>query len=108
MMKNMYEVSHLIFAIEVIAFLPVILALSLFIYYFIKDTKQSRSLLPLACFMMMVSNLIAYAGIVIGALFIDDIPTAAIMTLLPVNGLGALLYFYFKYVCHEWEQMGPV
>ena len=58
--------------------------------------------------MMMVSNLIAYAGIVIGALFIDDIPTAAIMTLLPVNGLGALLYFYFKYVCHEWEQMGPV
>ena len=99
MMKNMYEVSHLIFAIEVIAFLPVILALSLFIYYFIKDTKQSRGLLPLACFMMMVSNIIAYAGIVIGAFFVNEIPTAAIMTLLPVNGLGTLLYFYFKYVC---------
>ena len=95
----MYDVSHFIFAIELIAFLPVILAFGLFIYYFIKDTKQSRSLLPLACFMMMISNVVAYAGVVIGALVVDDIPTAAIMTLLPVNGLGALMYFYFKYIC---------
>ena len=99
LMKNMYDVSHFIFAIELIAFLPVILAFALFIYYFIKDTKQSRGLLTLACFMMMISNVVAYAGIVIGALVVEDIPTAAIMTLLPVNGLGALMYFYFKYIC---------
>ena len=103
MISNMFPISHLIFAIEVVAVLPILLALFIFILYFIKDTKQSRSNLVLACSLMILANIVAYAGIIIGALVVDEIPVSAIMSLLPVNGLGALIYFYFRYICIEWE-----
>ena len=87
--------------------LPMVLALIIFIIYFIKDSKQNRANLVLACSLMILANILAYAGILIGALLVDEIPISATMTMLPVNGLGALIYFYFRYICIEWEQMGP-
>ena len=48
---------------------------------------------------MVLGEIIAYAGIVVGAMFVPEIPGAAIMSFLPVNGLQAFIYFYFRWIC---------
>ena len=68
---------------------------------------ETRSNLVLACALMVLGEIIAYAGIIVGAIFIPEIPGAAIMTFLPVNGLQAAIYFYFRWICSEWKNMGP-
>ena len=43
--------------------------------YIFKDNRSTRRTLPLACALMMLANLVEYAGIVAGAIFDPNVPT---------------------------------
>ena len=87
------------------AVIPSFVSLLIFGFYFYEDSKQSRKLLADACALMILSELIAYTGIAIGSIISDNIPSGSILTFIPVYGLAALMYFYFRQICKEWETM---
>ena len=103
---KMQEVSTIVMLFYYIATIPSIFALFLFATFFYKDSTESRGRLPLACALFIFVNAIEYIGMVFGAIFSDNIPYGSIMTFIPVNGLGAWMYFYFRMICQQWKQMG--
>ena len=59
----------------------------------------------LSCGMMIVANLIEYAGMVAGAVFSPTIPFNAVLIYLPINGLNVVMYAYFYQICSFWASM---
>ena len=106
MAVKMQEVSTIVMLFYYIATIPSIFALFLFALYIYKDTNENRGRLPLACALFIGVNVIEYIGMVCGAILSDNIPYGSIMTFIPVNGLGAWMYFYFRMICQQWKQMG--
>lgn len=49
----------------------------------------------LSCGLLIIANLIEYAGIFAGAVFSPNIEFNAILIYLPINGMNALVYAYF-------------
>ena len=80
-------------------------ALMFFFVFYFSDTFKNRYNLVLACALMIFANLIAYFGIVIGAIVEPDIPRSAILQFLPVIGLSAVMYWYFRIVCKDYSLM---
>ena len=54
---------------------------------------------------MVISNIVAYVGISVGSIVSDEIPLSTMLTFIPINGLGALMYLYFAMICQEWAQL---
>ena len=107
MAVKMTEVSTIVMLFYYMALAPSIFGLFLYAPYFYKDSVDARSRLPLACALFIFVNFIEYVGMVFGAIFSENIPYGSIMTFIPVNGLGAWMYFYFRMICIQWKQMGP-
>ena len=55
---------------------------------------------------MVLAEIIAYVGMVVGAIVSDNIPVQNILTFIPINGLNALFYFMFRMICIQWYQLG--
>ena len=104
---RMESISTLVMIFYYVAVMPCFLSLLLFGFYFYEDSKQSRKLLADACGLMIVAEVIAYVGIAIGSQISSNIPSGSILTFIPVNGLAALMYFYFRMICKEWQHLGP-
>ena len=104
---RMEPISELVMIFYYIAVMPCFISLVLFGFYFYEDSKQSRKFLADACGLMILAEFIAYLGIAIGSQVSENIPSGSILTFIPVNGLAALMYFYFRLICKEWHQLGP-
>ena len=101
----MREVSEIVMFFDVVALFPEVLAFNLFLMYYCKDNRSTRYNLILACALMVLGNVIQYTGIIIGSILDPNIPTSAPFSFLLVNGLAAIIYWYFRYICVEWHTM---
>ena len=97
--NNIADVSMIVMIFYYIALIPAAVGFLIFVQYFLKDTTQNRKYLQDACGLMILAEVIAYTGMVVGAILSDQIPTQNILTFIPINGLNALFYFMFRMIC---------
>ena len=102
----MKDVSHLVFAFFLASLFPAMISVFVFLkYFFTADSYDNRKHLQLGCGLMILSTIIQYIGIVVGALMVDSIPAQSIWVFFITNGLNVFNYVYFLIMCDLWTNL---
>ena len=105
----LHDTSKIVFGFYAAALLPAIIAVYIYLRYFLmSDSLNNREHLQLACGLMVVSTVTQYAGICTGAIFDgDNVPTESIWIFLILHGFNTFNYIYFYIMTSIWAQMHP-
>ena len=93
-------------ALSMIGVVAMLVSLALFMRYFCQDSYAARAHLRHACTINAIANILAYIGIVIGALNEIDIPDKEAYTAIPNYVLPGVIWCYFRYICTKWMELG--
>ena len=104
--RRMMHISTLVTIFFAVALVFMFINCLLFLRYFLRDDIPRRQGLVFGCMCMLMANIVAFIGIVFGAIFSSKIPGSAIFNFLPTYLFPALLWFYYRMICIQWSEMG--
>lgn len=96
----------MVFGFFIASLIPAAISVFTFLKYFVmKDSYDNRKHLQLGCGLMIISQILQYVGIVVGAIFVSAVPAQSIWIFFIANGLNVFNYVYFMIMCELWTNL---
>ena len=74
MANNFAQVSQMVMYLYYVALVPQLFSIAMFLNYFCRDNYKNRNNLIMACAIMIMSVGLEYVAVILGVIFVEDIP----------------------------------